>query len=101
MFKVAGINGSDVLAVEDSDLKILIQAGGHAGYGFGAGPFEVLKSLKNYFVGANVSGNDVCISFVRDKLGWGGKIDAVDVSVPEKGSRSGWVRSREGWDKRT
>lgn len=68
MFKVAGINGSDVLAVEDTDFKILIQAGGHAGYGFSAGPFEVLEGLENYFVGANVLGYDVGFAFVRDEL---------------------------------
>lgn len=101
MFKVPGINGSDVLTVKDSDFKILIQAGGHAGYGFSAGHFEVLKGLENYFVGTNMSGDDVGFAFVRDKLGWGGKIDAVDVSVPGRGSRSDWVRSREDWNKRT
>lgn len=82
MFKVAGINGSDVLTVEDTDFKILIQAGGHAGYGFSAGPFEVLEGLENYYISTNVSGDDVGIAFVRDELGWRGKIDAVDVSVP-------------------
>lgn len=82
MFKVAGINRSDVLAVEDSDFKILIQAGGHAGYGFSAGPFEVLQGLENYYISTNVSGDNVGIAFVRDELGWRGKIDAVDVSVP-------------------
>ncbi len=101
MFKVAGINRRDVLTVEDSDFKFLIQAGGHAGYGFSAGPFEVLEGLENYFVSTNVSGDDVGFTFVRDELGWGGKIDAVDVSVPGCGSRSGWERSREGWGKRT
>lgn len=82
MFKVAGINGSDVLTVEDSHFKFLIQPGGHAGYSFSAGPFEVLEGLEDYFVSTNVSGDDVGFAFVRDELGWGGKIDAVDVSVP-------------------
>lgn len=82
MFKVAGIDGSDVFTAEDSDFKFLIQAGGHARYGFSAGPFEVLKGLKDYFVCANVLGDDVGFAFVRNELGWGGKVNAVDVSVP-------------------
>lgn len=82
MFKVAGIDRGDVLTAEDSDFEILTHAGGHAGYSFSAGAFEVFEGLKDYFVSANVLGDDVGFAFVRDELGWGGKIDAVDVSVP-------------------
>lgn len=82
MFKVAGIDGGDVLTAENSDFEFLIQTGGHAGHGFSAGLFEVLQGLKDYFVGANVFCDDIGFAFVRDELGWRGKIDAVDVSVP-------------------
>lgn len=81
MFKITGIDGRDVLTGKDPDFEILILTGGHAGYGFSAGPFEVLESLKDYPVGANVFGDNVGFALVRDELGWGGKIDAVDVSV--------------------
>lgn len=71
----------DIATTEDSDFEVLgfllaVFAGD-----FSTGGFEVLQSLENHALGANVSGNAFRVTVVGNELLWRSQVNTIDMCV--------------------